>query len=87
MGIRKPIPRGGLFPAALTTASITSEALLDAEVQPNHGSFSRFFGEEGIPGDKVVAEHVDNGYGFLFASADEAVKFSTLRSPQHLCGT
>jgi len=80
MGVTVPIAPGkGALPLQEAAASMTPEEVLREEVVQNHASFEEPIGFASPPGYDVVTEHVNSGFGMLFADRRAAEKH--LQSP------
>ena len=71
-GISMPIPAGGLFSLRpvlpeLTVAELEQKGVFDH----NHPSFDKS-DEDGVPGIRLIEEHIEAGFGRLFTSRVEA---------------
>ena len=76
MGIRQHISSGcGSFPALESPASISPKDVLAQEERPNHKSLQDLAGEKTPPGHRVIEEHMNRGFGLLFADRASAERF------------
>ena len=80
MGIRREVRPGGLFPAAVSEASLDPAELLERAVDlGNHPSFYERHGQVRPPGVEKVQGLVDQGFGILFE--DRAAAESYFSAP------
>jgi len=81
MGVKVSIPSSnGIFPAIAPDATLSPDEVFEQSFAGNHPSFRDAApGSHDLPGLDVVTEHLNKGFGLLFA--DRAAAERHLRSP------
>ena len=75
-GIQHEIEPGGWFPTQADGADLSVDEVADmACYKGNHPSFQDTHGEGLSPAIRLVEEHVNKGFGMLFASREDAEAF------------
>ena len=80
MGIRRPIePSCGFFPKAPVEPTVDPDDVFSMDFHGNHPSFRFSDTGETPPGHELIEDHLNKGFGLLFASREDAETF--LQSP------
>ena len=74
MGIRRAIPRGGLFPEDTLEADLEPDMVFQHAASGNHPSFVHSVAAA-KSGYDMVKEYVDSGFGMVFSGAAAASTF------------
>ena len=79
MDIDDIIAPGGHFPLQDPKDDMTMEDLMQFEAEnrttSKHGSFSELHGQDIAPGVELVGQHLEQGFGLLFETREDAEKW------------